>query len=621
MRTLPTGQPGRAESLLHALREVAAGFVADLRDIWSLVFPSREPAVSPPPEPPAIEEPSAPATPEERARNLWALVRNPSAAAASSMAPPTREARAVIKPPAPTTRPATASPASPPSRLPSASSLPSALARGDQRDALGVHVSAERGDDVATVLGRIEAADQPEVVLVVPRSVASLRTAPAWARLAGHARRRGLTLRVVAARAEVRGYARQTGLDAARTWQGLPGARPPLVVGGLRMPRALPQLLDSVGANLLALLAIILAATIAFAYFGPLARIEVSPPSAAVEERLQVRIDPIATRIDVGTLTLPATTVQRPVRVIVSAPATGSVPVGDRPAGVRLEFRNDGAAAIEVPAGTVARADLYPGFATTERVTVPAGQRATVDALAVQPGTPGNLGPGAVRLLDGWPATLTVVNPAAARGGADRLVPGVAQADVDRVRALADGVLTQAAVRDARAAYEGGLVLPNSVSIAILGQTPFQRLEEASDVFVAEYVAQAAVLVVLPETATRFAEAYLRSKLPETQDLVPGVSRVAFEGAPTLEAGQTRARVTLSGRASDRLEASALAEAVAGATPRDAKDRLRERLGLDLDPRVSVTPGWLPWPWLPRRADRIEVTLGAPDIASPRPAE
>jgi hypothetical protein len=109
--------------------------------------------------------------------------------------------------------------------------------------------------------------------------------------------------------------------------------------------------------------------------------------------------------------------------------------------------------------------------------------------------------------------------------------------------------------------------------------------------------------------------------LPAERDLVPGVTRVAFDGAPTLESGQPRAQVTLSGRTATRLDEAALARAVAGATPRDAKDRLRQQLRLDTDPRVRVEPPWLPWPWLPRRADRIEVVLGPPDAAAPRAAE
>jgi hypothetical protein len=482
-------------------------------------------------------------------------------------------------------------------------------------------VLAESGDDLATVLGRIEAAGEPEVLLAVPRSVASLRSAAAWARLAGHARRRGLTLRVVAARSEVRVYARRTGLEAARTWRGLPGARPPLMLGDVALPLSLPRLRGSVGVRALVLVAVLAAAVVTFAYLGPVTRIEVSPPSTPLEERVQIRVDPLGTGVDLAARSLPATTVQRSVRAIVSGPTTGSVAVGDRPAGVRLEFRNDGDTAIEVPAGTVARAEQYPGFATVDRLTIGPGQRAAIDAIAVQPGSAGNLGPGAVRLLDGLPPTLSVANLVPARGGTDRLVPGVAQVDVDRVRALADRVLAQAAVFDARGAYEGGLVVPDSVSIAILGNTPFQRLDEPAELFVAEYVAQAAVLVVLPETATRFAEAYLKSKLPTGRDLVPGVTKVAFDGSPTLEGGQARAEVTLTGQTAARLDEPALAGIVAGATPRDAKDRLREHLKLDTDPRVHVSPPWLPWPWLPRSASRIEVALGPPDASTPRPAE
>ncbi|MSP22420.1 MAG: hypothetical protein EXR66_05320 [Dehalococcoidia bacterium] len=632
MTTFPDSWRTSAELLRLAARSAAATFGEDTLDLWRQVFTSGRPAPQAPIPPTTTEE--AP-TPDE-SRDLWALVRGPAAPGstqASCEVPTAAEADALwarLRAPIAGLRTAVriarlepegdarlAPEFTEPTRPAPMPARPCRVGR----DALGVHVLLERGDDVATVLGRIEAAADPEVVLVVPRGVASVRTAPAWARLSGHVRRRGLTLRVVAARAEVRGYARQTGLGAARTWQGLPAWCAPFMLGDFALPSSLPAFLDSLGARFFAMLATLSVAVTVFAYFGPLARIEVSPPSVAVEQRVQIRVDPIAPRIDMGTLTLPATTVQRSVRVVVSSPATGSAPVGGRPAGVRLEFRNDGDTPIDVPAGTVGQSDTYPGFATTERLTVPAGRRASVDVLAVQPGTAGNVGAGAVHLLASMPRGLSVVNPQAARGGADRLVPAVAQADVDHVRALAHNVLTQAAMRDARAAHEGGLVLPSAVSIAVLGQTPYQRLEEQSDVFVAEYVAQASISVVLPETASRFAEWYLRTQLPPSQDLVPGFSRLTFEGSPTAEGGQSRTFVTVSGRASDRLDANALAAVVTGATPRDAKDRLRERLAIDVDPRVNVTPSWLPRPWLPRRADRIDVTLGSPNAINSRPIE
>lgn len=458
-------------------------------------------------------------------------------------------------------------------------------------------VVAEPGDDLATVLGRIDGAQGADVVLVVPRGVASLRTPAAWLRVAGHARRRGMNLSVVAARRDVRAYATQTGLVAARSVRGLPGARSRL--GAIR-ETAWPSVL-ALGIGLFILVT-------GLGYTVPTARIEVAPPAQPLEAELQVRINPLATAIDVPARVLPATVVQRTVRAVVSVPTSGAVKVGDRPAIVRLEFRNAGSTPIEVPQGSVVRDPARFAFATSEPLRLGAGESASVDAIAMRPGTAGNLPPGALRVLDDAPSALSVTNPAPAHGGSDRVAPGVSQADVDRVHRMAEDVLTRVAVRQLSAEYTGGLVLHDGASIAILSQQPFQQLEEAAEVFVAEYVARAAVQVVLPETARQFAERHAATLVPPGRELVGGAASATLESAGN-EGGRAYARITVKSATAAQIDGPALAAQVAGVNPTDARALLKSKLQLASEPTVQIGPRWFPWPWLPSRGGRIEFAI------------
>src|SRR5690606_26398447 len=75
-------------------------------------------------------------------------------------------------------------------------------------------VIATAEDDVSSVVGRIDTADSPEVILIVRRDARAFRRGTAWPHVAAHVRRRGIELGVVAPRAEVRSHAKANGLKA-----------------------------------------------------------------------------------------------------------------------------------------------------------------------------------------------------------------------------------------------------------------------------------------------------------------------------------------------------------------------------------------------------------------------
>ena len=50
--------------------------------------------------------------------------------------------------------------------------------------------------------------------------------------------------------------------------------------------------------------------------------------------------------------------------------------------------------------------------------------------------------------------------------------------------------------------------------------------------------------------------------------------------------------------------------------PEAARNWLQQELGLSEPPEIEISPNFVPWLWLPRRAQSIEVVIGSPESAT-----
>ncbi|MGE3961338.1 MAG: baseplate J/gp47 family protein [Dehalococcoidia bacterium] len=485
-------------------------------------------------------------------------------------------------------------------------------ARGLDSDAAIVVATGE--DDVASVIGRIDIADSPEVILIVRRDARALRRASAWPHIAAHVRRRGIELGVVAPRSDVRAHAKVNGLKSARTPNGLRPTVEYVDVMGRRVE--VPPV--PWGRVVKGSMIVVALSTITFmaCYRVPSATITIIPPSEPVSASGMARANALADDNDVATTTILATTVRRQVFTAVTTTTTGEVEVGDQRALLEVTFANDGPDIVGVPRLTRLVNDEGIVFTTDEDLDVPPGETATVSATAEFPGEPGNIAANSLVTIEGGlPASLRIDSSTAGSGGTNQLVPGVAQADVDRVRDIAGGILDQIAIGTLEqlvADEELGTLLPASVSAAIFSERPLQQLEQPSDIFVVEYTITASGLVVTSEDAARYGEQLIRGELGAGLALIPGSVTATVEAAG--ERGQVV--VSATGRAATLANIAVAANQVTGMRPEAARNLLREELQLQEPPVIEISPNFVPWLWLPRRASSIEVIIGSPESAS-----
>ena len=475
-------------------------------------------------------------------------------------------------------------------------------------------VVARREDDASSIIGRIDTASEVEVLLVVPRRARGLREAMAWPRIAAFARQRGISVHVLASRRDVRQHALNAGLRAARTSTGLremPTLRIPLGPRELTLrPPSLTPLL-----RLAAFAAIPVLAFGAFAYYVPSADIFIAPPGEPLTTSVRVHISPVGeTSIAEGVVG--ATSVSETIVAVASTVTTGTTSVGDVPATVELEFTNTGTADVRLPVGTAVEDPDELTFTTDEAVTVPAGETAYVGATAIQAGTVGNVEAETLRFMIGFPATLAVTNPVAARGGADIEVPAAAPGDAVRVGDIAEDVLRRAGTRALERIVEDGTVFPETVTVAILSQEPLVEPGEPAEAFLMEYTAIVSAVVLPDDAAERAAEQILVNVLPDGMALIPGSAEVVAD-APTFDGSRLVATLTATGLATELFDPTTLRGVLTGVAPATAATRLREQLDLDVEPLIRVHPGWLPAIRMPQREDRISVVfLSEEDLAA-----
>ena len=482
------------------------------------------------------------------------------------------------------------------------------------RDGRLVTIVASFRDDVASILGRIDTAEEIEVVLVVPRAARALRQPAAWAHIAAHVRRRGISLYVVAARGGVRSEARANGLPAARSLRGRRRGRRRFTVGEREFE--LPGMPWGGLARAGAVLLFVGAAAGVACLTVPSAEIVIVPPSEPMTRTLRVRVNPVAAEPDVEAAVVPGDTARITITTIVSTATSGEADVGDTPAVAELLFTNGGDRPVEVPAATPVSDEGGLAFLTDDALTVPAGDSASVTATAERPGELTNAAADELHNLSGLPETLTVTNPAAATGGANKVVAAVAQEDFDRVRLIADDVLARVGRRELEAVVGEGTFFPQTISVAVFSESALQHLGDPADAFLMEYTAIVTALVLRDDEARRFAEHLLIDALPDGVALLPDTAEAATGGEVEFGAGRLTVDLVATGLVAELFDPSTLRGEVTGVRPETAAARIQQLLSLEEPPVVTLRPEWIPWRWTPRRGSRILIRLAGPTPAT-----
>lgn len=500
----------------------------------------------------------------------------------------------------------------------------------------------EVDDDITTIRNRLEWAQAPRVLLVIPRDCAALHRPLDFKLLRRQTDALGIEVALVSKDPVVQDLAYEHKFSIFSTakrgqrarWRKVdedevpkppprPQPRRPLVPALQENPylrRALSvarQLLA--GMMFLIVIGILLLGTYLIL---PSARIVLTPASEVVSIAVPLTASPAVESVNKEQLLLPARIIELRVEDRAQIPTTGTRDAPDAPATGTVVFINRTAASVTVPKGTVVStsAGTPIRFITLEDVTLPptVGGIGRVGVQAAEPGHIGNVGVNLINRVEGPMAVkVRVTNDEPTGGGTVRQASMVSQDDKDRLRALLLQQLQQKAY-DAMTAEldEGEFMPPESLQVEII-------LVENYDKFVAEVadtlglemrVVVSGVAINEADTAPLMLE-MLRSQVRSGFDLLPETRHLQRAQVTGVRQEDRAVQFIMEGTGvmAARMDIPLIQEAIRGRTPEFALDYLRANVPLRAEPQVTLSPEWLPLqriPWLPLRITVVVQTGG-----------
>ena len=487
----------------------------------------------------------------------------------------------------------------------------------------------------ATILDaarRLDAAESPDVVLVVPSGAPLTRNAIFLEALRRRAGDRRLVLvspearaRSLASSVHMKAFASISALDRHEldATEHLTDARRAAM--STRVRRATPSRRSSPLRALAVFLSLLTAAGILLAVVGPSATIVIAAtPTPLGPFEYDLRAGPNGGDIRAQTLfdaNLTAKTI---------GTATGSRPDETKATG-QEQFKNLTTNDIRIPIGTIVQTNDSPAvrFVTTEEKVLPRSSilpiptvgSALINIQALEVGPKGNVA--ADRITRGSSSEYLVTNPAPTTGGKSDQIPVVTQGDYDKAVSQSDNdVKTKAEQRTVE--WKAGAAKGTSVYGVLWKRTGV--LTPASDVvgkeltkdkptFEITVTGSATAYAVSADEPKTTAVAKLKQELASGMDLdetSPVVNEVI--GAQVFDDG-VHWRVRAQGKQVPQPKTTQMTAALAG-REYEAVGPLAEQLGFSLR-SITPWPEW--WPRLPVLDSRITIVVEAlPPAATAR---
>lgn len=346
-------------------------------------------------------------------------------------------------------------------------------------------------------------------------------------------------------------------------------------------------------------------------------------PRAEIDLRLQSEtrsiLLPVSAGPDVPAVylsgSLPAFVTDAIVEVTGLTPASGEVLLPDRPARGQVVFRNLTDGPVTVPAGTIVRSlGAQPvRFAVVEGGQVPPflGGLLTVNVVAVQPGSSGNLPARSLRAIEGaLGLSLAVDNPQPTAGGSD--VARRAPDSTDRAaarQALMESARLAALAQMRDALAPGDFILPDTLRLEqVLAETADPPEGQAGEQLSMTLRAEFSARYVRAADLEALASAALGVGMPGGFAPRPGSLTVEPADEPVTGAdGLTRWTLRATQVLVPDLRPERILALVLGRRPSAAVARLTDAVPLVAPAQVRLWPAW--WPWLPAAPFRIQVRL------------
>ncbi|HEY4667147.1 MAG TPA: baseplate J/gp47 family protein [Anaerolineales bacterium] len=488
-------------------------------------------------------------------------------------------------------------------------------------------IQLEPEDDHASARDKLSQVKAPSALLVWPRRGRPLARRLDLELIARHARRRGITLGLVAFDPEICALAARVGIPVFNSLEGSPTAenpprsavakppdrsdRPPIAeLRDAREAARKPPYQLSPRARQIGFGVSILSVLVLVGVLLPRASVTVRPDRRPFHGTVGLWIDPnlqsgsTADRIPGHKLTV---SVSGESRIETS----GRARLPSVAAAGEVSFRNLTDDPVDIPTGTGVRAGSIR-FVTASQATLDGdrGAEVSVPIMAALPGRSGNVAAGTIDAVEGELGfALSVSNPEPTRGGQDVLAGAVSAGDFTTLRSGLEFELLEQAASDLRAQLSPeDEFLPGSERVIRVEVERYDRIAgAAAETLGLELTLEVEGLSFGRAEAEAAVEQQLPRLVPELWQLVPGSLSVRIvpqevqqsEGAAIFGSFQVRADTAR------QVPFDQIRRLARGAPSGRVADDLRLEFELAQAPVIRNSPAWLPW--LPFLELQIEV--------------
>jgi hypothetical protein len=467
-------------------------------------------------------------------------------------------------------------------------------------------IHLEVDDDITAVRARLEKAEAPRVLLVVPPACQALDNLLDFKRLQRYAESLALEVALVTNSSKRRVLARQLGFSvfvSARWGQGRSKWRRPKAIPRWGKRLSWGERIFGAVVFLVALSALLAVALL----IVPSAEITLVLASEAVEAAVQIQADPELDMVDYEAGHIPARVVQAQIEGRAQIPVSGTKDAPDEPARGLVFFINNINQPVTVPAGTVVAtsAGSTVRFTTVEEVTVQGtvGAVGEVEVVAVDPGPSGNVGANLINRIHhegSLSLEVRVSNPEPMQGGSVKQVGMVTTADQERLEDVLLQQLQQAAYSQlGEGLKEGEFLASESVAMdQIVAEEYDVPVGEQADVLTLEMEAMFRGTAIQEEDANALVRAALEVAAQEGFALMDQSLQYQRGEVTGMEDGKVSFTMRGSASVMAEVDEKAVKEAIRGKPLDFAEEYLSQNLRLEELPVVEVTPTWLgriPW--------------------------
>ena len=459
-------------------------------------------------------------------------------------------------------------------------------------------VYAERAEELASLVQKLEAIQEEDLVLLVPKGTIFLEDPLHWNLVQRQARSLGKRVVVVTRDREARHAARRAGFPVYRSLRrlkfksGQDHSRPltPFMKKG--RGSSLAAALGTVGLGSLLLLAV------GGYLVVPTGTLTMKPVAQEIALTISVAADRQVKEVDISANRIPARLIETPLEGIETVDVTGRKRTPGKAQG-EVTFLNRSPSRVSVPPLTLLGAGLGTQFVTLDQVVLPvSGGTARTRVLAVTPGPAGNVGSMAIdRALEPpYASALAVWNELPTSGGLEEDTPVITAQDQSNLRSRLTGKL-------AKEGQERLFALRGDSESIYASTIFFSPTEEAFDKEVGTEAASLTLRMKASVSGLAFdgmhvntlAQRALEAQALEGFRLLPRSLEVAPLEAYDWGEGWVSFRVLAKAKASIVVDGDKLGEALRGKNPSEAQEYLNWRFPQREQLTLQVKPVWLEW--------------------------